>query len=1170
MRTRKPITRSLQAFSTSALLTGATVLSASAQAGMNLASAPLFLSDSVEPNIIFTLDDSGSMHWETMPDSGVTFNEEFADNSQDHQNAVMWTFPPQSGVFGAADFFDVFLPPPYTAPFEGEWAAYFRDPQINDQYYNPGTTYAPWLAPKDGTPMPAAPPEAAPHHPRMDLGTRDLTEMNTVGDGEHENSDNVRWAGDKPAGDTFFPAVYYYNGERREIIPDEAPFAGEGRSGRADCDGTDSCTYDEEIQNFANWYTYHRNRIFAARAGIGRAFFGQDENIRVGYGTINNPYDPNNPILPLAPFDADAQTSFLEALYDQAIPGEDPTPLRQATWDTGKYFENNSEPYEDAQGEERACRRNYHILMTDGYWNESVTTDQNITNNTAQAGPEHERADDDTETYGYSAVPPFEATYSTGRSEPTLAEIALHFWERDLRDADNNVPADAFWHHVTMIGVGLGVQGAVPPNAAIWAMNNYSDLADYDDFSFLLDNQDTEYTDEDIAWLEGGFEWPDPLPVGDSTPAKIDDLLHASIITRGGFFSAADAPELSQRIAGIRESVADDASRAAAATATNTRFAAEGARTYQARLDSSDWSGDLLAFGLDEETGEVLTPGQPEWRASDVMATQWSDPAAGRNILTWDGDTGTTFDEDGLTGDMWDDLNNDADLLAYLRGADANENQRERSSLIGAISNSDPTFVGTHSMGYGILSGEEGQNYRAWRRSDDYRSRSEMVYVGSNAGMLHGINADTGEEAFAFIPREMISRLPALADPNSSHQFLVDGTPVAGDAYLGSDTCRTDEGWCSVVVGTPGLGGRSIFALNVTDPDRFGQEHVLWEFAHEELGYGVDDARIVRLSGGQWAAVFGNGYNSDGLGSSLFIVPLDSTDPENDYVHIQAGDGDADNPNGMGPPVAADANRDGTADSFYAGDLHGNLWRFDAEEGMPSNATRIFETNNNEPITARPVIGDNPDGDGVMVYFGTGKLLERGDGIVTADTPVQSLYGLMDDGGRNNIGQLLVQSIDRQTEDDGFRTREFTANEHNVNTADNGWRLDLDDGENTRGERVITPARVMGNRIRFATFKPNDDPCAFGGDNWIIELDAGSGAHLQQPTLDITGDGDWDASSFMVITGAPIDISRGGVSLEGGNENQDSDPDEEEGDWRGEGPATAREYGRQSWRELLQ
>ena len=80
-------------------------------------------------------------------------------------------------------------------------------------------------------------------------------------------------------------------------------------AGRLDCAGT-TCSWDEEAQNFANWYTYYRTRLSAAIAVTSASLSGLTtganlDRLRIAYGSLNyfplgfNPYsaagcDPAN------------------------------------------------------------------------------------------------------------------------------------------------------------------------------------------------------------------------------------------------------------------------------------------------------------------------------------------------------------------------------------------------------------------------------------------------------------------------------------------------------------------------------------------------------------------------------------------------------------------------------------------------------------------------------------------------------------------------------------------------------------------------------------------------------------------------------------------------------------------------------------------------------------
>ena len=72
--------------------------------------------------------------------------------------------------------------------------------------------------------------------------------------------------------------------------------------------------------------------------------------------------------------------------------------------------------------------------------------------------------------------------------------------------------------------------------------------------------------------------------------------------------------------------------------------------------------------------------------------------------------------------------------------------------------NSSPIVVGKPiNRGYERYSWAGASSYQSYREAK--ATRTQMVYVGANDGMLHGFDAKTGVEKFAFIPSELLSSL---------------------------------------------------------------------------------------------------------------------------------------------------------------------------------------------------------------------------------------------------------------------------------------------------------------------------------------------------------------------------------------------------------------------------
>jgi type IV pilus assembly protein PilY1 len=405
---------------------------------------------------------------------------------------------------------------------------------------------------------------------------------------------------------------------------------------------------------------------------------------------------------------------------------------------------------------------------------------------------------------------------------------------------------------------------------------------------------------------------------------------------------------------------------------------------------------------------------------------------------------------------------------------------------------------------------------------------------------MHGFNALNGEEVFAYAPAAIVSDMPLLADTNYSHRYYVDGAPTAWDAYIGNN-------WKTVLTGTTGAGGKSVFALDVTNPATFSASSVLWEInratPYRSSGsprdaadpqYGtrlhntVGQVVVAKLNNGEWAAIFGNGYPSaddstTGLvrQGSLYVVRVaDGTL----IKRIDTGVGATSTPNGLGTPTLHDVNGDDVYDAVYAPDMRGNVWKFDLSSGDPANWSIAFAADAGagypngrplftarsgsggvQPISARVELATPPPGKaGIMVLFGTGRFFAVGD---NTDATGQTFYGIWDNGTAvtaTDRSTLQVQTISTASID----LRGVTTTVRNVssNTVDwttkRGWYMDLP----TSLERVIGGAAVRDNRVIFTTLVPSTDPCLFGGTGWLMEVSAITGAKLPYSVFDTTGD----------------------------------------------------------------
>ncbi len=336
--------------------------------------------------------------------------------------------------------------------------------------------------------------------------------------------------------------------------------------------------------------------------------------------------------------------------------------------------------------------------------------------------------------------------------------------------------------------------------------------------------------------------------------------------------------------------------------------------------------------------------------------------------------------------------------------------------------------------------------------------RQNVVYIGANDGFLHGFRSGTydssgnfvkttndGNEVLAYMPAAIMnvihSTTPALdfSSTQYSHSLYTDATPGTGDLYY-------NGAWHTWLVSGVGAGGSAsgpigdktsvasgvIYALDVTDPAQFSEANAASLVRGEwtsgtgagaitcvgnascgsNLGSTYGTPIIRRLHNGQWAALFGNGLNSSTGTAGLFIMLIDPATGGITFRFIDTGAGPTKSGttvtarNGIAYVTSADLDGDHVTDYVYAGDVLGNLWRFDLTDSDPAKwlapAAPIFKTAAGQPITTRVTVssvqGIGASGQpGVVVSFGTGQQFPQTQtSAATYASATQALYGIWD------------------------------------------------------------------------------------------------------------------------------------------------------------------------------
>jgi type IV pilus assembly protein PilY1 len=523
---------------------------------------------------------------------------------------------------------------------------------------------------------------------------------------------------------------------------------------------------------------------------------------------------------------------------------------------------------------------------------------------------------------------------------------------------------------------------------------------------------------------------------------------------------------------------------------------------YRASYVSSKWIGELEAFPI--TTAGLSNASQ--WRASEELPT-WSN----RRIFMHASD-GTVVDTRSAgfstlpTADQTSLVN--ADIYNYIRGDQTKELGsgtgilRKRDKILGDIIHSAP----------------------------GYDEQSNTVYVGSNGGMLHAFDGSTGVEKFAFIPRQVVPRLKNLSSLTyaSNHEYFVDGEILRGQRFDQTNL----NAYVHVLLGRGGKGLFSIHPnLNAANTTTSTPPTLLWEYtpvantqaaSDADLGFMLSRPIMVVLNNDKAAVIVGNGYNStDGKAVLyIFIINADGT-----LAGVKKLDTGIAGDNGLAGPTYFDNDSNGTADFIYAGDLKGNLWKFDISSINPDDwkvayaNQPLFKVTNStggpQPITAPSIsefnsYGTDANVNNLFVYVGSGSYFRAGD---NTDLSLQTMYGIVDTlsapvsttvPARSNLRERTIASLGTIS---GRQVRYFSTEAANDMAGRLGWFIDLKNPAGL-GERVFTSADIARTKrpglVFTSSYPVNGDVCVAGGNSYLNVVNPFTGAAI---TLDAAGNG---------------------------------------------------------------
>jgi type IV pilus assembly protein PilY1 len=996
--------------------------------------APIQTNGSAKPNVIFGMDDSGSMDFETLlnTNDGMLWWETSSQSAWDRtgqpsfsgsdSKPMAYLFPNGCATPGATRH--LCDAQGYTAVPPTYQFASLRSSSYNPLYYNPATTYNPWsTATVSGTlkTFSNASPTAASSHPLYAGSTMDLTAVQTLtatdttyemfagmvipagakiksggsfvdpstlsGKSKFSLPHTLASSEQYTASIPYYPATYWVKATCTvdnvacTAAPDGATLKRyEIKSGNTFPSGR---TYADELQNFANWFTYYRKRKLMLSGSMG-SVLDTLNGMRLGVVPFNNRATPTM-------YDTDstdpAQNGQKVAGIFAGNAASGGTPTRETLNYIGNQFSTNKAIIQ------YSCQRNAAFIVTDGF-----AAASNVTPPTY-----------DNKVWGKTA--PYTTTYSK-----TLADIALSYYTNNLRTdlTTGRVPAATESLdpaadknpnlHMNTYGITLGAKGA------IWPANT------------------TPYTQTP--------KWTNPST--DGSPDSIDDLFHATINGRGSMFLATTPQETANNIQAALAQILRLSGSQSGVTYSTVNLRAGNSMAFAGSYKFIGWSGDLESFAVDPLTGTLAA--NSNWSANKMLqSADWTT----RKLVTYNG-SGVSFGT-ASTGAS-------SAVVSYLRGSRASEGStyRLRTGLLGAVINADAA-----------ASPEDG-----------------VVYGATNEGFVHAFDMSTGSELWAYAPSFGISAIVASSSPSWTFVTILDGTPVLGKV-----------GSRKVLVGGRGTAGSGYYALDVTSPKADTSEsdtaaRVLWEFpnsatsANVRSSLGTSIGRPVFVKTTQWGDVVlvTSGYNStlDGKGRLFVLDAL--TGAVRATLVTSTGTLAADA--GLGQ-VSGWLEADGTVQFVYGGDERGNLWRFD----LVNSTVMKLATLTNSGGTAMPIT-DAPElskvGSRRMVFVGTGRLLGTSD---LDDTATYSFFGIWDNN--TALTNVRTQLAARTVTVNADGTRSVSGSDV-VWTTQRGWFVDL-----PAGEKVNTDPAVAYGAVAFTTNKASAAGCTSNSALYLASTASG-------------------------------------------------------------------------------
>lgn len=527
--------------------------------------------------------------------------------------------------------------------------------------------------------------------------------------------------------------------------------------------------------------------------------------------------------------------------------------------------------------------------------------------------------------------------YSDGKSNDSIATLtskgadngsylpALTEWmnQHDIMDGfdgrANKAGTQSVTTYTVSFGAGITDNGkSILTNAAKRGGGSYYNAADASDLSAAMNS-----IIKDIAARQFTMSAPSTANSNTDKTQYLDNLYMTGFVPGKGPFWGGNLKKLKYTSDGIKDANSN------LALDSNGRLLST-AKTYW----SSAADGNAIAKGGAQEMLAKLTTARTIYTNNGSSLTELNRT----NLNTIAEDAQLKTDLGLLSTATSADIDT---MISWIKGVDTDSTEAtkpNRATIMGDMMHSKPLVIN-----YGASSGDP-----------DLR-----IVAGTNSGFLHMFKdaGDTVSETWAYIPYPLLKNQATLkaASIAVDHISGIDGSPVSyvvdknSDGQILSSTTG-DKAW--VFVGQR-QGGRSYYALNVTNPDSPSLKWIITggtTTGFSRLGQTWSTPQVTKIPGykddsGNYkpVLVFAGGYDtnkdaatigtSDATGNAIYFVDADTgalifsvspdaTSSTNLSVTTMLDSIPSD-------VTLFDSNGDGLTDRLYVGDTGGNLWRMD-------------------------------------------------------------------------------------------------------------------------------------------------------------------------------------------------------------------------------------------------